>query len=112
MSDDAEIVFMPYNYLVDTASRRQLASLWPNAVVIFDEAHNLHDKVPVTRQLRGISLEFQPGHHLFPLIKHTLDKGQFFLCTPISWPQVFPRFELGGKSVDLAVFSFGLGLRD
>jgi regulator of telomere elongation helicase 1 len=41
MSDDAEIVFMPYNYLVDTASRRQLASLWPNAVVIFDEAHNL-----------------------------------------------------------------------
>jgi Rad3-related DNA helicase len=38
---EAELILMPYNYLLDAASRRSLKVAWPGAVVIFDEAHNL-----------------------------------------------------------------------
>lgn len=40
-SSNAEIVFMPYNYLMDGTIRRTLKIAWDNAIVIFDEAHNL-----------------------------------------------------------------------
>lgn len=32
---------MPYNYLVDAKTRSGLKLTWPNAVLIFDEAHNV-----------------------------------------------------------------------
>lgn len=40
---DAEIIFVPYNYLFDKDARTQsLAEVqWKNSVMIFDEAHNL-----------------------------------------------------------------------
>jgi regulator of telomere elongation helicase 1 len=38
---EAELILMPYNYLLDAASRRSLKVAWPGAIVIFDEAHNL-----------------------------------------------------------------------
>ncbi|EFJ52319.1 hypothetical protein VOLCADRAFT_30322, partial [Volvox carteri f. nagariensis] len=40
---EADIVFLPYNYLLDPATRRTMADSinWNNAVVIFDEAHNV-----------------------------------------------------------------------
>jgi hypothetical protein len=41
LANEAEVIFMPYNYLTDTASRRSLGTLWHNSVAIFDEAHNL-----------------------------------------------------------------------
>jgi len=35
-------LFAPYNYLIDPGNRRSLNSIpWDNAVLIFDEAHNL-----------------------------------------------------------------------
>jgi len=37
----ADIIFMPYNYLVSPQSRAALKLDWQNAVIIFDEAHNL-----------------------------------------------------------------------
>ena len=37
----ADIIFMPYNYLIDPAARRGLSIPWRNAVVLIDEAHNL-----------------------------------------------------------------------
>ncbi|CAN0103646.1 unnamed protein product [Discosporangium mesarthrocarpum] len=39
----ADLVLMPYNYLLDPTSRRGVKARinWPNSVVIFDEAHNL-----------------------------------------------------------------------
>jgi regulator of telomere elongation helicase 1 len=40
-SSGSDIVFMPYNYLLDGAIRKTLKIPWQNAVVIFDEAHNL-----------------------------------------------------------------------
>ncbi len=42
MASTADIVFMPYNYLVDAKIRGGLKMVhWPNAVLVFDEAHNV-----------------------------------------------------------------------
>jgi regulator of telomere elongation helicase 1 len=38
---DAELVLMPYNYLLDSAIRPHLNLHFENSVVIFDEAHNV-----------------------------------------------------------------------
>ncbi|KAK4765396.1 hypothetical protein SAY86_026486 [Trapa natans] len=36
-----DIIFAPYNYLIDNANRKSLTVDWKNTVLIFDEAHNL-----------------------------------------------------------------------
>ncbi|XP_042395761.1 regulator of telomere elongation helicase 1 homolog isoform X2 [Zingiber officinale] len=37
-----DIIFAPYNYLIDPGNRRSLSGIqWSNAVLIFDEGHNL-----------------------------------------------------------------------
>jgi Rad3-related DNA helicase len=40
-STNAEIIFMPYNYLLDGSIRKTLKLNFDNSIVIFDEAHNL-----------------------------------------------------------------------
>jgi len=41
MQVKADIVFMPYNYLLDPVLRKSQEIDLKNAIVIFDEAHNL-----------------------------------------------------------------------
>ena len=43
MADRAEIIFMPYNYLIDPKLRDGVGKKiqWKNAVLLFDEAHNV-----------------------------------------------------------------------
>ena len=42
MAKSADIVFMPYNYLIDARVRGALNDLaLENSVLIFDEAHNV-----------------------------------------------------------------------
>ncbi len=42
MVESADLIFMPYNYLVDASTRRGLESIrWADSVLIFDEAHNV-----------------------------------------------------------------------
>jgi hypothetical protein len=42
LAGTADVIFMPYNYLVDSSSRSQLSTVnWTNAVIIVDEAHNI-----------------------------------------------------------------------
>ncbi|KAJ6308891.1 hypothetical protein OIU76_018477, partial [Salix suchowensis] len=36
-----DILFAPYNYLIDRGNRKSLAIDWDNSILIFDEAHNL-----------------------------------------------------------------------
>ncbi|GKB09173.1 regulator of telomere elongation helicase 1 homolog isoform X1, partial [Tanacetum coccineum] len=36
-----DILFAPYNYLIDPGNRKSLSIEWENSVLIFDEAHNL-----------------------------------------------------------------------
>ncbi|CAM0881561.1 unnamed protein product [Alopecurus aequalis] len=42
LSKSVDILFAPYNYLIEPGNRRSLTGIpWDNAVLIFDEAHNL-----------------------------------------------------------------------
>jgi regulator of telomere elongation helicase 1 len=41
----ADLILMPYNYLLDTTIRSSLRIEWTRAVVIFDEAHNLEEVI-------------------------------------------------------------------
>ncbi|KAI3727225.1 hypothetical protein L1987_67037 [Smallanthus sonchifolius] len=36
-----DILFAPYNYLIDPGNRKSLTIEWKNSILIFDEAHNL-----------------------------------------------------------------------
>eukprot|EP00923_Selenidium_pygospionis_P057572 GHVN01100649.1.p2 GENE.GHVN01100649.1~~GHVN01100649.1.p2 ORF type:complete len:776 (+),score=64.22 GHVN01100649.1:3223-5550(+) len=40
---NADIVFLPYNYIVDETIRQSMDIRLKNAIVIFDEAHNIED---------------------------------------------------------------------
>lgn len=40
-SKTAELILLPYNYLLDATVRKTLGIDWANSVIIFDEAHNL-----------------------------------------------------------------------
>ena len=40
-STNADLILLPYNYLVDASIRATLKVMWENAIIIFDEAHNL-----------------------------------------------------------------------
>ena len=37
----ADLIFMPYNYLIDEKIRQSFEIKYENAVIIFDEAHNI-----------------------------------------------------------------------
>ena len=53
MTRNAELVFMPYNYLIDGRTRAGLSMLsLENAVLIFDEAHNVEVRLPVSLGLQ------------------------------------------------------------
>ncbi|KDD73124.1 DEAD2 domain-containing protein, partial [Helicosporidium sp. ATCC 50920] len=41
LATDADVLFVPYNYLIEPAKRRSLSVPWERAVLVFDEAHNL-----------------------------------------------------------------------
>ncbi|GBG29891.1 Regulator of telomere elongation helicase 1 [Hondaea fermentalgiana] len=41
VQEAAEIVFMPYNYLVNASTRQGLDVRWANSIIVVDEAHNL-----------------------------------------------------------------------
>ena len=43
LAEDAELTFCPYNYLVDPVIRKSMGINIENAVLIFDEAHNIED---------------------------------------------------------------------
>lgn len=43
VADDAEMVFCPYNYLLDPVVRSAMNITVENAILIFDEAHNIED---------------------------------------------------------------------
>ena len=57
MTASADIVFMPYNYLIDAKTRMGLDKIcWENSILIFDEAHNLEVLLQLMSQLLFILL--------------------------------------------------------
>ncbi|ELA41628.1 uncharacterized protein VICG_01376 [Vittaforma corneae ATCC 50505] len=43
LQEDADIIFAPYNYLIDTSVRESSEIKLDNAILIIDEAHNIED---------------------------------------------------------------------
>lgn len=43
LAEDADIVFCPYNYILDPRIRAAVAIELENNIVILDEAHNIED---------------------------------------------------------------------
>lgn len=43
MADDADVVFAPYNYMIEPSIRKSINIRLTNAIVIIDEAHNVED---------------------------------------------------------------------
>lgn len=41
MANTSDLIFLPYNYLIDPKTRSGLDIKWNNSVLIFDEAHNI-----------------------------------------------------------------------
>jgi regulator of telomere elongation helicase 1 len=41
MAKSADIVFMPYNYVIDQSIRIGMEDIFDDAVIIFDEGHNM-----------------------------------------------------------------------
>lgn len=41
LSKFADIIFLPYNYILDNDKRRQVKEMFPHSIIIFDEAHNI-----------------------------------------------------------------------
>eukprot|EP00884_Botryococcus_braunii_P009467 jgi/Botrbrau1/18521/Bobra.0072s0096.1 len=44
LASTSEIIFMPYNYLVDPVTRAGLKIDWQECIMIFDEAHNVTER--------------------------------------------------------------------
>ncbi len=62
----ADIIFMPYNYLIDEKIRENFDIRYENACIIFDEAHNVAQCAEdvtsfelKTKLLEGVVLELQ-----------------------------------------------------
>ena len=65
MTSSAELVFMPYQYLIDAKTRLGLDNItWEDAILIFDEAHNLEVGLGAgVRQLGSISQQNSSASH-------------------------------------------------
>jgi len=85
LQDQADITFCPYNYLLDPTIRRTLNINLSNAIIIFDEAHNIEDIcrdsasfVIDTRQIDDIleSIQVVSNHYIQGSV--VMDAYQFF----------------------------------
>jgi regulator of telomere elongation helicase 1 len=54
MAKGADIVFMPYNYVIDPAVRHGMQEIFDDAVIIFDEAHNV---ISVAEESQSFSID-------------------------------------------------------
>ena len=54
MTASADVIFMPYNYLIDVKTRTGLGIKWNDAVLIFDEAHNIEVCIMIGVRIPGL----------------------------------------------------------
>lgn len=71
MSETSELVFCPYNYVIDPAIRAATSLEIKGSVVIFDEGHNIED---VAREAGSIDVRWQMLQDAFMDTKMRLDK--------------------------------------
>ncbi|KZV58829.1 Fanconi anemia group J protein [Dorcoceras hygrometricum] len=84
MAQDAELVFCPYNYLMNPIIREAMEVDIGGSVIIFDEAHNIED---IARDAGSIDLEEEALLHL------QTDLGQMSLNDAMTYQPLFEMME-------------------
>ena len=72
LSYSDELVFCPYNYIIHPQIRSSCAINLKNAVVIFDEAHNIED---VCRDAASLELSFDTLDECLKIINAALSRS-------------------------------------
>jgi Rad3-related DNA helicase len=79
-STSADLVLLPYNYLLDGAIRKTLKLDWSQCVVIFDEAHNLErvasDAASFTLSSTDLALCIQEVQQVLRKLKEEHDQAK------------------------------------
>lgn len=73
LQEQADITFSPYNYLLDPTIRRTLNINLSNAIVIFDEAHNIED---ICRDSASFSIDSTQLTEIIEAINVITSSGQ------------------------------------
>ncbi|OQR82959.1 hypothetical protein ACHHYP_15276 [Achlya hypogyna] len=80
----ANIIFMPYNYLVDPPLRKSLGVSLENTILIFDEAHNVESIASEaasyslsTEDIQGCIKEAQECHRMISSRRYVPDESSF-----------------------------------
>ncbi|XP_073282917.1 uncharacterized protein [Primulina huaijiensis] len=84
MAQDAELVFCPYNYLMNPIIREAMEVDIGGSVIIFDEAHNVED---IARDAGSVDLEEEALLHL------QTDRGQLSLNDAMTYQPLFEMME-------------------
>ena len=104
LAAEAELVFGPYNYLVDPVICRSLSIELENSIIIFDEAHNIED---VAREAASLDLERFSVMETLGALKRALQynkKPQLYepLCslmdTMLKWMEVKEQHAIATQS--------------
>ena len=78
--EEADVIFAPYNYLIDKQARRAQNIDVSNAVIIFDEAHNLESSCNESTSFDISSYEIATAIHEVDgvkwIINHSLDEEE------------------------------------
>ena len=74
MAKNADIVFMPYNYVIDQSIRYGMEGIFDDAVIIFDEAHNV---ISVAEESQSFSIDSTK-------LQEAIDEMQWFHDNMIS----------------------------
>lgn len=122
----ADIVFCPYNYLIDPFVRKCLSIDLNNAVVVLDEAHNIEDisrevmSITITQdQLRDIiaDLEEMQRYHVMPMehnaIARVMSKLSLWITQHSDHLDDYRSFEQSGKvwaGTEILAFMTDVGL--
>lgn len=100
--EDADVVFLPYNYLIDSKIRQASDISLANAIVIIDEAHNIEDvcRTAGSLELTSRIIELVLNELLGPIKKSTMlgeVKADF-----ISLFEVFRKLKQYGEEAESA----------
>ncbi|XP_055389543.1 regulator of telomere elongation helicase 1 homolog [Condylostylus longicornis] len=92
ISSEADIIFMPYNYLIDPNARRANNIQLRNTIIIFDEAHNVEKMCEEAASVCIKSSDIALAIEEVTFIMKMLDEGDAFL-------------EMGGGSDEVKDFT-------
>ena len=91
----AELVFCPYNYIIDPKIRAQMKLRLDGSIVIIDEAHNIED---TCRQSGGFRMSFRELEY----VKEELVKAMSVSAEPGGWlERIRPSLEKVNEVFDL-----------